>query len=104
MGKKIYVGNLSFNVDSDQLAGVFAEFGTVDSANIITDRETGRSKGFAFVEMSTDGEAQTAIQKLNGMELSGRAMNISEAKPQEPRNGGGPRRNGGGGGGFGRRF
>lgn len=94
MGKKIYVGNLSFNVDSDQLSGVFAEFGNVDTVNVITDRETGRSKGFAFVEMSTDSEAATAIQKLNGMELSGRAMNISEAKPQEPRRGG----SGGGGG------
>lgn len=89
MGKKLYVGNLSFNVDSNQLADVFSECGTVDSANIITDRDSGRSKGFAFVEMSSDTEAQTAIQKLNGMELSGRAMNIAEAKPQEPRNGGG---------------
>ena len=99
MGKKLYVGNLSFNVDSNQLTDAFAEFGTVDSANVITDRETGRSKGFAFVEMSTDGEAQTVIQKLNGMELSGRAMNISEAKPQENRSGGGSRRDGGGFGG-----
>jgi RNA recognition motif-containing protein len=97
MGKKIYVGNLSFNVDSHQLSDTFAEFGTVDSANVITDRETGRSKGFAFVEMSTEAEAQAAIQKLNGMELSGRAMNISEAKPQEPRTGGGGRGGSGGG-------
>ncbi|MBK9321529.1 MAG: RNA-binding protein [Bdellovibrionaceae bacterium] len=89
MGKKLYVGNLSFNVDSNQLTDLFAEFGTVDSVNVITDRDTGRSKGFAFVEMSADGEAQAAIQKLNGMDLSGRAMNISEAKPQEPRTGGG---------------
>ena len=89
MGKKLYVGNLSFNVDSNQLTNLFAEFGTVDSVNVITDRDTGRSKGFAFVEMSADGEAQAAIQKLNGMDLSGRAMNISEAKPQEPRTGGG---------------
>lgn len=100
MGKKLYVGNLSFNVDSDQLAQTFAEFGTVESANVITDRETGRSKGFAFVEMSAESEAQTALQKLNGAELSGRAMNISEAKPQAPREGGGGRR---GGGGFGSR-
>ena len=97
MGKKLYVGNLSFNVDSDQLAQVFSEFGTVDSANVITDRETGRSKGFAFVEMSAEGEAQTALQKLNGADLSGRAMNISEAKPQAPREGGGGGRRGGGG-------
>ncbi|WP_415062692.1 RNA recognition motif domain-containing protein [Bdellovibrio sp.] len=98
MGKKIYVGNLSFSVDANQLSEIFSEFGTVDSANVITDRETGRSKGFAFVEMSADGEARAAIDKLNGMELSGRAMNISEAKPQEPRNGGGSR-----GGGYGSR-
>ncbi len=101
MGKKVYVGNLSFTVDSTQLSEVFAEFGTVESANVITDRDTGRSKGFAFVEMSADGEAQNAIEKLNGMELAGRAMNISEAKPQEPRTGGGGSR--GGGGGFGSR-
>ena|ERR1700692_1897820 len=89
MGKKIYVGNLSFNVDSDQLVSVFAEFGTVSSANVITDRETGRSKGFAFVEMAEESAAQNAIHKLNGMELANRAMNISEAKPQAPRTGGG---------------
>ena len=102
MGKKIYVGNLSFNVDSNQLQDVFAEFGTVDSANVITDRESGRSKGFGFVEMAAEADAQNAIQKLNGMDLSGRAMNVSEAKPQEPRTGGG---GGGrsGGGGFGNR-
>lgn len=97
MGKKIYVGNLSFNVDSNQLSDVFAEFGAVDSANVITDRETGRSKGFAFVEMAVEADAQAAIQKLNGMDLSGRAMNVSEAKPQEPRTGGGGGRSGGGG-------
>ncbi|WP_413295194.1 RNA recognition motif domain-containing protein [Bdellovibrio sp. HCB185ZH] len=101
MGKKIYVGNLGFNVDSDQLATTFAAFGTVESANIITDRETGRSKGFAFVEMATDSEATTAIEKLNGMDLSGRAMNISEAKPQAPRTGGGGGFRGGSRGGFG---
>lgn len=93
MGKKLYVGNLSFNVDSEQIAQVFAEFGTVDSANVITDRDTGRSKGFAFVEMSADSEAQAVIEKLNGSELAGRALNISEAKPQAPREGGGARRN-----------
>lgn len=98
MGKKIYVGNLSFSVDSNQLTDLFSEFGTVSSANVITDRDTGRSKGFAFVEMSADSEAQAAIQKLNGTDLSGRAMNISEAKPQEPRTGGG---GGGSRGGFG---
>ena len=98
MGKKLYVGNLAYTVDSDQLSNVFGEFGTVDSANVIMDRETGRSKGFAFIEMSADSEAQTALQKLNGMDLSGRAMNVSEAKPQENRSGGGSR-----GGGFGSR-
>jgi RNA recognition motif-containing protein len=103
MGKKIYVGNLSYGVDSDQLADVFAEFGTVASANVIMDRETGRSKGFGFVEMSADNEAADAIAKLNGQDLGGRAMNVSEAKPQEPRTGGGggPRRGGGGFGGGG---
>jgi cold-inducible RNA-binding protein len=102
MGKKLYVGNLSFSVDSDQLANIFAEFGAVESANVITDRETGRSKGFAFVEMAAEAEAQTAIEKLNGAELSGRAMNVSEAKPQEKRTGGGGR--GGFGGGRGGRY
>lgn len=94
MGKKLYIGNLSFTVDSDQLSGVFAEFGTVDSVNVITDRETGRSKGFAFIEMSSESEAQTAIQKMNGVELGGRALNVSEAKPQENRSGGGTNRRG----------
>ncbi len=104
MGKKLYVGNLSFNVDSEQLGSVFADIGNVDSANVITDRETGRSKGFGFVEMSTEAEAQDAIAKLNGQEFSGRALNVSEAKPQEPRTGGGgPRRGGGGFGGGGNR-
>jgi RNA recognition motif-containing protein len=94
MGKKIYVGNLSYSVESNQLTEVFTPFGTVESAKVITDRDSGRSKGFAFVEMSQDSEAQAAIEKLNGTDLGGRAMNISEAKPQEPRTGGG----GGGGG------
>ncbi|WP_347358595.1 RNA-binding protein [Bdellovibrio sp.] len=93
MGKKLYVGNLSFTVSSDRLTEMFSEIGTVDSVNIITDRDTGRSKGFAFVEMSSDSEAQSVIEKLNGMDCEGRAMNISEAKPQEPRSGGGFRRN-----------
>lgn len=91
MGSKLYVGNLSFNVDSNQLSEVFSEFGTVASSNVIMDRDTGRSKGFAFVEMSTENEAQDAIQKLNGQDLGGRMMNISEARPQEPRRNGGGR-------------
>jgi len=95
MGNQLYVGNLSFSVDSDQLSEIFSEFGTVASSNVITDRDTGRSKGFAFVEMSAANEAQAAIEKLNGQDLGGRAMNISEAKPQEPRRNGGGSRGGG---------
>ena len=85
MGKKLYIGNLSYTVDSTQLTTLFADCGTVESANVIMDRDSGRSKGFAFVEMSADSEAQAAITKLNGTDLSGRAMNVSEAKPQAPR-------------------
>lgn len=95
MGKKLYVGNLSYTVDSNQLNDLFAQVGTVDSANVIMDRDTGRSKGFAFVEMSASSEAETAIEKFNGSELSGRAMTVSEAKPQAPRSEGSR-----GGGGF----
>lgn len=98
MGKKIYVGNLSYNLDDQALETLFSEFGTVESARIITDRDSGRSKGFAFVEMSSDQEASNAISKLNGYEHSGRAMNVSEAKPQAPRE-----QRGGGGGFSGRR-
>lgn len=89
MGNKLYVGNLSFTVDSNQLSEIFSEFGTVATSNVIMDRNTGRSKGFAFVEMSAANEAQAAIQRLNGQDLDGRAMKISEAKPQEPRRGSG---------------
>ncbi|MGE4130489.1 MAG: RNA recognition motif domain-containing protein [Bdellovibrionales bacterium] len=99
MGKKLYVGNLSFSVDSDSLTNLFSQFGAVESARVITDRDTGRSKGFAFVEMSTDDEALKCIESLSGREHEGRQLNISEAKPQEPRTGG---RSGGGGGGFSR--
>jgi RNA recognition motif-containing protein len=95
MSKKIYVGNLSFNMDDQTLGDLFAAYGTVESAKIITDRETGRSKGFAFVEMATDSEAATAIEKLNGTAQLGRNMNVSEAKPMAPRE-----NRGGGGGGF----
>lgn len=99
MGKKIYVGNLAFSVSEELLNSTFAQFGAVDSAKIITDRETGRSKGFGFVEMSADGDADQAIEKLNGSDLNGRNMNVSEARPQEdrPRGGGGGGRGGGGG-------
>jgi RNA recognition motif-containing protein len=91
MGKKLYVGNLSYSVDSNQLNDLFAQTGSVESANVIMDRDSGRSKGFAFVEMSDAAEAQDAIGKYNGFSLDGRAMNVSEAKPQEdrrPRSGG----------------
>lgn len=85
MGKKLYIGNLSYSVDSHQLSDLFGQVGTVDSANVITDRDSGRSKGFAFIEMSRDTDAMTAIEKFNGTDLDGRAMNVSEAKPQAPR-------------------
>jgi cold-inducible RNA-binding protein len=94
MGKKIYVGNLSFSVTDSSLQEMFAPFGTVSSAKIIMDRDSGRSKGFGFVEMSTDQEAQEAISKLNGTQVEGRAITVNEARPQEPRSG----RGGGGGG------
>lgn len=102
MGKKLYVGNLSFSVDSKSLQNLFSQHGTVESANVITDRDTGRSKGFAFVEMSNDQEAADCISQLNGQQHEGRQLNISEAKPQESRQGG--PRNFGRGGGRGGRF
>lgn len=85
MSRKIYVGNLGYGVTNDTLSEKFAEFGNVDSAKVIMDRDTNRSKGFAFVEMSTDEEAQNAIKSLNGSEFEGRQMNVTEAKPQAPR-------------------
>lgn len=85
MGKKIYVGNLSYSLNDQSLVDVFSEYGSVQSARIIMDRDSGRSKGFAFVEMATDAEAAAAISKLNGYELAGRALNVSEAKPMAPR-------------------
>lgn len=85
MGQKIYVGNLSFSTTNDTLTSKFAQYGNVTSANIIMDRETGRSKGFGFVEMSTSNEAMAAIEALNGSSFDGRQMNVSEAKPQERR-------------------
>ncbi|UOF00580.1 RNA recognition motif domain-containing protein [Bdellovibrio reynosensis] len=85
MGKKLYVGNLSYNISDEHLADLFAQYGQVESARIVMDRDSGRSKGFAFVEMSSDSEAQTAMEKLNGSEQSGRALNVSEAKPMAPR-------------------
>jgi RNA recognition motif-containing protein len=96
MSSKLYVGNLSFNTSTEDLEKMFAESGTVQSTNIIEDRDTGRSRGFAFVEMSNDEEAQNAITALNGKEIDGRALLVNEAKPRENRAG-----SGGGGGGRG---
>ena len=89
MGKKLYVGNLSYEVDSSELEQLFAQHGQVVSAQIINDRETGRSKGFGFVEMSSDQEAQDAIAALNGLEHGGRTLTVNEARPREDRGGGG---------------
>jgi len=103
---KLYVGNLSFQTSSDDLQQLFSQAGTVESANVIEDRETGRSRGFAFVEMSSKEEGNAAIQQFNGHEVGGRALNVNEAKPREDRGGGrggfGGSRNGGGNGGYGR--
>lgn len=89
MSTKIYVGNLPYSATDESLANAFSEYGTVNSSKVIIDRETGRSKGFAFVEMSTSDEAAKSISQLNGAQFDGRAMNVSEAKPQAPRAGGG---------------
>jgi RNA recognition motif-containing protein len=98
MGKKLYVGNLPFTATDEALQQIFAQAGTVTSAKIIMDRDSGRSKGFGFVEMSSDQEAADAITKFNGADYSGRPMTVSEARPMAPREGGG---GGGGRGGFG---
>lgn len=100
MGKKLYVGNLSYDVTSSALEQLFASHGTVDSATVIEDRMTGRSKGFGFVEMSSGDEAQAAINALDGQQLDGRPLKVNEAKPKT----GGGGRSGGGGGGGGRRW
>ena len=99
MSSKIYVGNLSFDTTTQDLEEMFGASGTVESTNIIEDRETGRSRGFAFVEMSSKAEAEAAISALNGKEIGGRALTVNEAKPREE-NGGG-NRGGGGRGGYG---
>src|SRR3954463_12548314 len=102
MGNKLYVGNLSYNVRDDDLQQAFAQFGTVASAKVMMDRDTGRSKGFGFVEMGSDAEAQSAINGMNGQALDGRALVVNEARPREERpggfGGGGGGRSGGGGG------
>jgi RNA recognition motif-containing protein len=100
LGKRLYVGNLGYGVSSSDLEQLFAEHGAVQSAQVITDRETGRSKGFGFVEMGTDQEAEDAIAALNGKNIEGRDLTVNEARPQE--GGGGGRRSGGGYGGGGR--
>ena len=89
MGKKLYVGNLSYSVTSESLSQVFSAYGKVVSSDVIMDRETGRSKGFGFVEMSTDAEAAAAIAGTNGTDVDGRALTVNEARPQAPRVGGG---------------
>ncbi|HEV7890644.1 MAG TPA: RNA-binding protein [Pyrinomonadaceae bacterium] len=99
MSMKLYVGNLSFNTSSEDLQELFAQSGTVETANIVEDRDTGRSRGFGFVEMSSREEGEAAIQQLNGKEVGGRALTVNEAKPREDR--GGSRGGGGGRGGFG---
>ena len=95
MGKKLYVGNLPYSVDQNSLQETFSQFGNVDSVNVIEDRDTGRSKGFGFVEMSSDAEAQKAIDEMNGTTMDGRQITVNEARPKAPRD------NRGGGGGYG---
>ena len=97
--KNIFVGNLSFGATEDAVRSMFEAYGTVDRVSVVTDRETGRARGFGFVEMSSDEEAERAIAALNGRELDGRALNINEARPKEDRGGGGGGYRGGGGGG-----
>jgi RNA recognition motif-containing protein len=110
MGKKLYVGNLTYDMTDGDLEQMFAAHGTVESAQIIMDRDTGRSKGFGFVEMKSDQEAQAAIAALNGQDKGGRALTVNEARPREERGprggggGGGRGGYGGGGGGGGRRY
>jgi RNA recognition motif-containing protein len=98
VGKKLYCGNLGYNVASSDLEQLFSQFGTVQSAEVINDRDTGRSKGFGFVEMGSDAEAQAAISGINGTEHEGRTLTVNEARPREERRGGG---GGGGRGGYG---
>lgn len=103
MSTKLYVGNLAFRTTSQELQDLFAQAGTVQSASVVEDRETGRSRGFAFVEMSTNEEAAAAIDQFNGKDLGGRLLKVNEAKPRENRGGSGGGRNFGGGGGGGYR-
>lgn len=96
MGKKLFIGNLSFNTDDQSLAELFSQFGEVETARVVTDRDSGRSKGFGFVEMSSEAQATAAIDKLNGYDFSGRSLNVSEAKPMVPKEGRGNSRGFGG--------
>src|SRR5437588_4138872 len=98
MAKNIYVGNLTWDATADDLLALFQEHGAVARAQVITDRETGRSRGFGFVEMDDDTEAQKAIETLNGTNFRGRPLTVNEARPREDRGGGGGSRGGGGGG------
>jgi cold-inducible RNA-binding protein len=106
VAKKLYVGNLSYGTTDSDLQRMFEEFGTVESAQVIMDRESGRSKGFGFVEMGSQQEAEAAIKALNGKDMDGRALTVNEAKPRADRGGGGRGGYGGGGGrsGGGRRY
>jgi RNA recognition motif-containing protein len=110
MGKKLFVGNVPYNITEDQLKEVFSEAGEVESVAVITDKMTGRPRGFVFVEMATEDGAKKAIETLNGREIDGRALNVNEARPREdrPMGGGGGRggygNSGGGGGGYGRSY
>lgn len=101
MGAKLYVGNLAYSVSDSDLQQMFTAYGSVQSASVIMDRDTGRSKGFGFVEMGSDQEAQAAINALNGKDMGGRALTVNEARPREDRGGGGGGYGGGGGGGRG---
>jgi len=97
MGTKLYVGGLPYSVTESKLQDIFSAHGTVESANVISDKFTGQSRGFGFVEMSSSGEAQKAIESLNGTQLDGRTLTVNEAKPMARRDGGGGSRDGGGG-------
>jgi len=99
--KKLYVGNLSFHTTEDQLRSLFAPYGQIDSVSLVTDRDTGQSRGFSFVELADDAAAERAIAELNGKDVDGRALTVNEARPREERGGGGRGGFGGGRGGFG---
>ena len=104
MGNKLYVGNLPYSYRDSDMEQAFAQFGTVTSAKVMMERDTGRSKGFGFVEMGSPAEAQAAIEGMNGQQIGGRGLVVNEARPMEPRSGGGGGGFGGGGGGGGRGF